>query len=261
MVCRSSDLVHGAHLWTISVSLSMTPIITLYRGQSQVRGWKLEATLDRGETRGRAVEDHLAQFALNAVDRLPVPSGTGYSINQSWALGQHVGLLTPLLDWTMSPYVAAFFAFAEPDHHDTRRAVWAVRMDLIRSKLEQEKRIDASDAVRFLRPLTGNNTRMIAQAGAFSRQPKGVSVDDWVRSEFRGTDVEVLVGIVIPDRDRKQALTQLHAMNINYLSLFPDLQGAALHTNLCLELPTCAWPSFPIEAPSRTDEGVLGDGN
>ena len=43
-----------------------------------------------------------------------------------WSLGQHHNLLTPLIDWTVYPYVALFFAFVETSSQETPRAVYAL---------------------------------------------------------------------------------------------------------------------------------------
>jgi hypothetical protein len=42
------------------------------------------------------------------------------------AIAQHHGLPTRVLDWTVSPQVAAHFATAEAEHYDKDGAIWCI---------------------------------------------------------------------------------------------------------------------------------------
>ena len=103
----------------------------IYRGQANY-DWKLLSRLDRLESRypkrknlGRGVPDffdrppfteeqHLSAFK-RAIRGRRGPNPPPLTEDDYWALGQHHGLATPLLDWTRSPFIALFFAF-EQDH-------------------------------------------------------------------------------------------------------------------------------------------------
>ena len=68
------------------------------------------------------------------------------------------------------------------------------------------------------------------------KEDKWKAHKDWVAKEFAGSSAAVLLKIEIPDQDRLTCLRTLERMNINHLSLFPDLSGASRYTNLKLEL-------------------------
>jgi hypothetical protein len=85
--------------------------------------------------------------------------------------------------------------------------------------------------LRILDPLVDENARLVNQNGVFTRSPVGTTVDDWIR-EAAGGEVELaMIKIVIPGDDREDCLRHLNQMNINHVTLFPDLDGATRYCN------------------------------
>jgi FRG domain len=217
---------------------------TIWRGQSDAT-WPLQSSLDRellkrgrlGDVRARGL--HLHQFKLAARGRRGRnPTGLS-SDNDWWALGQHYGLFTPLLDWTGSPYVALYFAFLDQKCNSGTRAVWAlnrISMELLTSGNAPSTMAARSpvEPFEFVVPFSDENVRLASQGGLFTRAPDGLTIDDWIHRNLQKKAPPMLLRIDIPDSDREDCLRSLNRMNINHLSLFPDLDGAAKHTNTAL---------------------------
>ena len=164
--------------------------------------------------------------------------------NEWWALGQHHGLATPLLDWSRSPFAALYFAFEESPAKDQSeyRMVYALDRRLVEEandKIAAEPGEEGfSPTLLVIDPLSDDNPRLVSQGGVLTRGPVGVSVEKWVAQHFAGSTKPVLLRIEIPESDRLSCLRGLDRMNINHLSLFPDLTGAARYVNLRAELAT-----------------------
>jgi len=217
----------------------------IWRGQAAAE-WPLESTLDRILRRqGRADdvairEEHLRRFKFSTRGRRGRNPARFDNDNDWWALGQHYGLATPLLDWSTSPFVAAYFSYVSEDNEgDQRRAVFGLsrtavfrKSNEIASKWKKKSR---PPIVELVEPRSDENARLVSQGGLFTRAPDGVNVDDWVRQNFAGvTDYVRILKITVPNAQRAVALRSLNRMNINHLSLFPDLVGASTFANIDL---------------------------
>ena len=77
---------------------------------------------------------------------------------------------------------------------------------------------------------------LVNQSGLFSRAPNGVNLEDWIKANLAGEETYVLMKILVPNRDRTDCLRTLNRMNINHLTLFPDLYGASKYCNLYGEI-------------------------
>jgi len=158
--------------------------------------------------------------------------------NDWWALGQHHGLATPLLDWTASPYVAAYFAFCNTNVDDTKkRVVFALAQNAVRTKgeslLQTPQAGTLTTHLEFFKPLSDENSRLVNQGGLFTRVPLGVDVEKWVKQHFSEEKRHwILIKLQIPSSNREQCLRELNRMNINHLTLFPDLYGASAFSNM-----------------------------
>jgi hypothetical protein len=223
------------------------PHTYVFRGQRR-SPWKLESSLDRAAswvTPPVSPMRHYEQFCNSILGRR---GANPQELNEDevWALGQHHGLWTPLLDWTEAPFVALYFAFVEKNKEDRgTRAVYALSREYVVERSAVISKMHAPspsspNIVEFIVPKSDENSRLLNQRGLFTRSTPGIDVGTWVRQQFQGeTRKAVLVKMVIPESgtDRCDVLRSLSRMNINHLSLFPDLRGSAQYCNLRLAIP------------------------
>ena len=87
-----------------------------------------------------------------------------------------------------------------------------------------------------VRPMSDENARLVSQRGLFVHCPPGSNIEEEVSSAFPGGQTANLIRIRIPNKDRTVCLRALNRMNINHLSLFPDLSGASVYCNSDLHI-------------------------
>lgn len=196
----------------------------LFRGHSDP-SWKLIPAFDRmfaNQSRSRRLQiadDLLARFK-RSLEGFNVPTEAVSSDSMMLALGQHYGLPTRLLDWTESPYIAAFFAF-------NRSALWgAVDRRVTIWVLDSENPIWSTHyGVEIIDVPSFGNQRIRNQSGTFtlSKTPFA-SLEQYVAAQEDGA---ALQRYTLPASDSTRALADLDAMGIHHATVYPEIEGAA----------------------------------
>ena len=220
-----------------------------FRGQAD-QEWKLVPSLTRIALKSGLDQQTTLEFERSAYQtfragaHLHLPSAMippRGNLPGWWSLMQHYGAPTRLLDWTHSPFVAAYFACES--HPDKDGTVWAVHRRTVNTFME--KRLTFADAVKsgafgeeyppsavYLVPTVASLTdRMSAQQVSFSvATPVLADHGSLMQSAFGdlttyGENAVTFMAGIIPASKKLEFLSGLRAMNITAQHLFPGIDG------------------------------------
>lgn len=257
----------------------------MFRGQSNAN-WQIESSLLRAtrkelkhkypawpadqieallQSKSRSFGGNLMQsFHKHYSQR----EGNGHEM-KLWMRGRHQHLLTPFIEWTESPFVAAFFAAVEvvtarPKPKHKSYCIHGVSSWLFPQALMKHT-ADQRPLARWALQVPAafhSNQRAVAQRAVATYLFPETSVEQFVRETATLEDDEdtLLHQINLPCDSADKAITNLNQMNVNYLSLFPDVAGIALQANLNLYVPNLEgagnWripPGFELLTPPEGD--------
>lgn len=202
----------------------------LYRGQS--KPWRLRTSFHRrGRYRiSKFLEHDVKQLhqKLSAITPhyfdLTIPDQNGAFIS----LLQHHGYPTPLLDWTYSPYVAAFFAFRDWKinyDEDGKARIYIFDNEEWQKRYAQIQNADPPfPHLSVMSFIAINNPRLVPQQSVTTV----TNIDDieaYLLEKEEESSIKYLRAIDIPAREREKAMSDLRFMGITAGSMFPSIDG------------------------------------
>lgn len=182
---------------------------SLFRGVSNVKHELIPSLFRRKDLKSINIteENMMWVFRTSAkplINRLP-------DSKLEWlVIAQHHGLPTRLLDWSLSPLVACFFAIESLSKEDG--AIYI----LDRRKFKKEEDINLEDLKNVVAFIPSHSSkRVTAQSGIFTIHPNDEIV-------LEGDD---LIKLIIPSAKKGKILEKLIKYGIHHGTVFPDLDG------------------------------------
>lgn len=224
----------GNNVWELQNAIERTDFIHLYKGI---------------ET------DFIAEFQRGARNYLTNDSLPAHLIE--WlALMQHHGAPTRLLDFSKSPFIAAFFAFEQClPQNENSIAIWAINIQHLKQRSatviqqyyprEMEDNNNVVSEKLFEKILQDNKYSFIFPVEPF-RMNRRYSLQQSIfvstansyepfmqQLHFIGEELSrTVIKIELPALLQKEVIRDLQRMNLNRASLFPDLDGYAASLRL-----------------------------
>jgi hypothetical protein len=225
----------------------------LFRGQSN-SDWNLQSTIERNEWRGSQNRidlynyySYVYQFKqrvetmLNKKWDIPSPSDYKEFLNQNKltidseipgydyiTFLRHYGFPTPIIDWSRSPFIAAFFAFENRNSMGETVSIYML--------IKWRKYIESNNSpfINIQVRQSYGNERHFLQQSAYTACIRKVN-QQFIYADYdeliQGENNEI-IHFVIPAKERKKALFFLDSCNINSYSLYQNEESFLRTLNL-----------------------------
>lgn len=197
----------------------------LYRGQSSSE-WSLNTTFDRWNNYDRKdkarISKELLDRFIKECEHEDIPNYVRDDRDLMLSLGQHYGLPTRLLDWSESPYVAAFFAFSgfirQGVSLEKFVAIWVLEAN--NPIWHRDNGCEIINVPNFA------NERIRNQHGKFTKMNSPFDcLEDFVT--YYNSDEIGLWKYLVPVRDAYEAMNDLSAMGLSHSRIYPGISGNA----------------------------------